>query len=107
MIERFGMQIGSRGRTATAEHELIHLVHGHEIDLDRLENGLEQMGLVGEDVVEEFAFVKERLVRVAFETVETNEKRASIKMLMKRVLERELVRACNAWETHRYRLFLM
>lgn len=94
-------------RDRICKHELIHLVYRHQFDLNRLEYGLEQVRLVRVDVIEEFAFVKERLVRVAFEAIEADEERASVEMLMERVLERELVRAGNARKAHRDGLFVV
>lgn len=91
----------------SAEHKLIHLIERHRFDLYRLENRLEKMDLVRVDVIEELALVEERLKHAALETVESNDERSPVKVLMERVLERELVGAGDAREAHRYGLLLM
>ena len=91
----------------SSEHKLIHLIERHRFNLHRFENRLEKMDLVRVDVIEELAFVEERLEHAALETVESNDERSPVKVLMERVLERELVGAGDAREAHRYGLLFM
>lgn len=58
-------------------------------------------------MIKQFTFIKKRLIRIAFQAIKAYKKRASIEMLMKRMLERELIRACYTRKANRYGLFVV
>ena len=59
------------------------------------------------NMIKQFTFIEKRLIRVAFQAIQAYKKRTSVEVLMKRMLERKLIRAGYTRKANRYWLFVV